>query len=372
MRLARLYFETKKYQETDTLLNDIIVSLDTLPENTLRMRWLELKSQLTETLGDKLGAYVFYKKYISLKDSLASLKKTNNQTDILREINEKEQQYHIQLLVKDRYSRQVVLYISLVFAALTLLIIAYMFFNYIKSNRKNILIKRQTEMLELSVREKDRILGVVAHDLYSPLSGIVHWVDLALKDGDLVDYKDGFMIIKGTLVHSIDLINELVGHSVEDYSKLTKELLNVNEILADIVSSLSTIIAAKEQKVALSVPKQPAYWLLNKEKFTKAITNLIENASKFTNVGGSIFISLTMEQNKLVLLVRDNGIGIPDKLKIQLFEMFSPAKRLGTKGEKSFGLGLAICKQIIKAHNGTIRVSSKVGEGSEFTIELLR
>ena len=104
----------------------------------------------------------------------------------------------------------------------------------------------------------------------------------------------------------------------------------------------------------------------------RVINNLLGNALKFSREGGVINLVLTESKSSVKLEVSDTGIGIPENLIPQLFEMFTPSKRPGTAGEKSFGLGLAICKQIVEAHGGKIWVKSEVGKGSSFYVELYK
>ena len=109
---------------------------------------------------------------------------------------------------------------------------------------------------------------------------------------------------------------------------------------------------------------------VDKEKMARVINNLMTNAIKFSPKGGRIEVMTAKHDNGVVIKVADNGIGIPaDKLP-GLFRMFTNVRRKGTANEESFGLGLAICKQIVDAHGGTLSVDSTEGQGSTFVITL--
>ena len=97
---------------------------------------------------------------------------------------------------------------------------------------------------------------------------------------------------------------------------------------------------------------------------------MISNAIKFSPSGASIVVSIFEDDDQVVISVEDNGIGIPEKLRAQVFNMFTTAQRPGTAGEKSFGLGLSICQQIIENHHGKIWFESKVNTGTTFHISL--
>jgi signal transduction histidine kinase len=102
----------------------------------------------------------------------------------------------------------------------------------------------------------------------------------------------------------------------------------------------------------------------------RVVSNLISNAIKFSPVGETIHLKCINESSHIQIAVADHGIGIPDEMKDKVFNMFTDAKRAGTIGEKSFGLGLSICKQIIEKHHGKIWFESKPGNGTTFYIRL--
>jgi signal transduction histidine kinase len=102
----------------------------------------------------------------------------------------------------------------------------------------------------------------------------------------------------------------------------------------------------------------------------RVVSNLISNAIKFSPVGETIHLKCISEASHVQISVADHGIGIPDEIKDKVFNMFTEAKRSGTIGEKSFGLGLSICKQIIEKHHGKIWFESKPGNGTTFYIKL--
>ena len=99
------------------------------------------------------------------------------------------------------------------------------------------------------------------------------------------------------------------------------------------------------------------------------INNLLINAIKFSNDNKQITVTTAAKDKKVQITVKDNGIGIPDRLKDKVFERFTKAKRKGTMGEPTFGLGLSICKEITEYYNGSIWFESKENEGTTFYLE---
>jgi len=110
--------------------------------------------------------------------------------------------------------------------------------------------------------------------------------------------------------------------------------------------------------------------LINREKIWRVISNLISNAIKFSPKGAVIYVIVNQKHQGVEICVKDYGIGIPDKLQQQVFNMFTEAKRPGTDGEKSFGLGLSICRQIVEKHSGRIWLKSESNNGSSFYVYL--
>ena len=102
------------------------------------------------------------------------------------------------------------------------------------------------------------------------------------------------------------------------------------------------------------------------------INNLLINAIKFSSDNKQITVTALAKDKKVQIAVQDNGIGIPDRLKEKVFEKFTKAKRKGTMGEPTFGLGLSICKEITEYYNGSIRFESKENEGTTFYLEFPR
>jgi two-component system sensor histidine kinase VicK len=115
---------------------------------------------------------------------------------------------------------------------------------------------------------------------------------------------------------------------------------------------------------------KPQKLLISREKIWRVISNLISNAIKFSPNGAIINLKITGDNDAIKIAVADNGIGIPDNIKDLVFNKFTSAKRPGTAGEKSFGLGLSICRQIIENHDGEIWFESNTDNGTTFYISL--
>jgi two-component system sensor histidine kinase VicK len=148
------------------------------------------------------------------------------------------------------------------------------------------------------------------------------------------------------------------------------EPVEINSLVSNSVELLRFKAAEKGQKILLDALERQQELYISREKIWRVISNLISNAIKFSPTGGTIQVKVAEVNTKIIIAVKDNGIGIPDKLKDQVFNMFTSAQRPGTSGEKSFGLGLSICRQIMEKHHGRIWFESDTNIGTTFFISL--
>lgn len=168
------------------------------------------------------------------------------------------------------------------------------------------------------------------------------------------------------------LVREFVGEEAKASVGIDLNLvrLDLSEQLRQALQDYPRRDALATQKLSLQLPPYPVMVALDVNKFLQVVTNLLSNFLKFTPDGGHLVIRLTATQGVAHLSFADNGIGIPEALLPRLFERFTPARRLGLRGEPTLGVGLAMCKLIVELHQGTIDVRSREGEGTTFIITL--
>jgi signal transduction histidine kinase len=198
-------------------------------------------------------------------------------------------------------------------------------------------------------------LRTVAHDLRNPLGGIASLTGIMVEEtGYDTDLQYQLKIIKDTSSDTLELINEILEATNNTPTDLKKQLVEVNSLLNNSIELLRFKASEKHQKIILAPLTTVEQLYINREMIWRVISNLISNAIKFSPVGETIHLKSVNESSHVQISVADHGIGIPDEMKDKVFNMFTDAKRAGTIGEKSFGLGLSICKQIIEKHNGKI------------------
>jgi signal transduction histidine kinase len=235
-------------------------------------------------------------------------------------------------------------------------------------------VAKRTEDLLLSNKEKDRILGVVAHDLNNKLVGVIGYLDIITDSAETISQAESQRFTNKALESSLsarDIVTDLLEYSKQKSDTLTTEHVDIIDFIQSSIDCHTPKALDKKIELKITPVSEPIYCNVNRAKFSRVIDNLITNALKFTNSGGSIIVSVEkVASGGICISIRDSGIGIPDTLKEELFKPFSNAGRAGTAHEKSTGLGLSITKDIVDLHKGKLWFESSVGAGTTFFIWL--
>jgi signal transduction histidine kinase len=222
--------------------------------------------------------------------------------------------------------------------------------------------------LEQSEIENESVLKIVAHDLRNPIAAMISASHLVFWEQVPSDEQ---LEIVTAIQHSGEKANTLIGQILQssaDRDRVSKSDVALEEIVQSCIDMLSH--KANEKQQTLDYHYEEINVPVDREKIWRVFCNLLSNAIKFSPLGGTIGVNLAVEPGKVRLSVKDEGIGIPDNLKGQIFHSSNKARRPGTSGEQSFGIGLSICKQIVEAHDGRIWFQSEKGSGSTFFVEL--
>lgn len=387
LKLARIYERENKQDSLINLLNAMRMQFDSIRSQDVQVSWNRLMARYYIGKNDAKSAYAYLVQYDVLKDSINTRSKMLKEADVTQQMKRLEKNYEYAELSKNNKLQHLYLIIAIVFGAMLVLIIFLILSNWRKSKSNvkvldslNGMIKDQNNNLEraltelsTSSMEKDRILRTVAHDLRNPLGGVASLASLMAAESEYTDeQKELINLIKDTSNNSIELINEILDATENTQGKITKdkELVEINALLNHSVELLRFKAAEKQQQIVLETLETPVELYISREKIWRVVSNLISNAIKFSKPGAVINVGIANAGHVVIISVQDSGIGIPDDIKDKVFNMFTDAKRTGTAGEKSFGLGLSISKQIIENHNGTIWFDSKAGEGTTFFVSL--
>lgn len=241
--------------------------------------------------------------------------------------------------------------------------------------QKQELIQSNKELKALS-DSRQNILFTLAHDLRNPLSGIEALTNSMLEGGAADEYErnDLLTVIATTANRSLKQMQELldVHRYTEPGKGIDKTTVNVKEMLQLVILPLQHKAAEKGITIKCNLPDDTITVYANKWQLIRVMENLLVNAIKFSYPASAVVVTATTETNWLVLSVKDTGIGISEEKLPFLFDNVASVRQTGTTGEKSFGLGLAICRQIVEAHGGIIGVQSSEKEETEFIVKFPR
>lgn len=222
--------------------------------------------------------------------------------------------------------------------------------------------------LSVAANQK-RFLSFVSHELRTPLSVIAGNAEVAMrKELSHEEYREALSEIK----EESDWMNRLVSNLLMIFrgeagvEKMSRSRFNLGELIAESASSIKKIYP--DRNISLNLAHE-AEITADPDRIKQVVTNLIENAAKYTNSGGKISVSLSSDPSSFIFEVSDNGVGIKKELQHRIFDAYYRVEQLKNSG---MGLGLAISKWIVSAHRGRIRVKSEPGKGSVFTVTLPR
>jgi signal transduction histidine kinase len=220
--------------------------------------------------------------------------------------------------------------------------------------------------------EKDRYLGIAAHDLRNPLSSTRGLAEIMLQTPlDAEQQRDFLETIRRTSDEMLGLVNDLLDTSVIESGKLDlrRSDQDVSKLLGQRLRHLEP--PARRKQINLHVDSVAGlHAKLDTARFSQVVDNLITNAIKFSPPGTTVTVALQPAGGGFAFSVQDQGPGIAEEDRKLLFRSFQKLSARPTGGEKSTGLGLAIVKKIIDAHGGRIEVDGAPGGGARFTVTM--
>jgi len=209
----------------------------------------------------------------------------------------------------------------------------------------------------------------IAHDLRNPLTVIGGYLE-SLLDGKLSPTKERYETMQVEVRHLQHLVDDLRTLSLTDAGELSlyRQPVSLQDLLENAL--LAYRLQAEQQGITIISEIEPGLpeVLLDRERMEQVLGNLISNALRYTAVDGEIRLMARQAEGRLVLVVRDNGAGIPANVLPYVFDRFYRGDPSRTGSES--GLGLAISRSIVEMHGGTIRVDSQPGQGCQFTIDI--
>jgi signal transduction histidine kinase len=216
----------------------------------------------------------------------------------------------------------------------------------------------------------DEALATLAHELRNPLATILLALDLHSAGGDR-NARPTLALAAHQARCAVRIVDDLFDLCAgsRDRLPLRKEWVDLAAVVAAATAAVTPPIVARGHRLTVSLPPDPVFLVADPLRLEQVLTNLLTNASKFTNSGGDIRLNAQVEAGQAVLRVRDNGRGIDSEVLPRVFDPFWQAP--GDKGVPGLGLGLALVKSLVELHGGSVAVHSDgPGAGAEFIVRL--
>ena len=235
-------------------------------------------------------------------------------------------------------------------------------------------VRDRIQELEIVDRRKTEFLATLAHELRNPMSPLLLVAHLLRQEG----------IDRDRLAWALDMIQRQIGHlsklvdDLLDVSRITRgkikidpKRIDLRSVLQEAVEMSKPQIESAHHQLNVLLPPEPVQVEADSIRLVQVVSNLLNNAAKFTAPSGHIALSLVRNHDKAVITVKDDGVGIEADLLIHLFELFAQADSSPSKSQGGLGVGLYLAKALVVLHGGTIEAKSQgPSRGSEFIVEL--
>ncbi|MDA8447413.1 hybrid sensor histidine kinase/response regulator [Paracidovorax valerianellae] len=232
---------------------------------------------------------------------------------------------------------------------------------------------RDAAMLREQDRRKDEFLATLAHELRNPIAPMLYAITLLKRDTDASRQARRHEVIERQANHLVRLVEDLL-----DVSRINRGLIELKQEVTDIAPLLEQAVEAATpwleaagHRFSMQLPGQSAPVHADPARLVQVVTNLLNNAAKYTPDGGDIRLSARVDGARVIVELADNGMGIPPQDQGRLFQLFTQLSHTGRKAHGGLGIGLSLVKSLVEMHAGTVSVESAgIGQGSTFRIEL--
>lgn len=393
--LGTAYYKIENFNKAMTYFNEALEKAESEDDKESIKETSEMIAKIHSSKGDFKKAFQYMTQSNEMADSLSKSKIVKQFTQMEMQFDFDKKVYESELIQqkailenKQKLDRQrFLLYVFIVGFIIILLFVILIYRNYRiirklnaqlknsvdKTTEQNRLIEKKNQDLESLNNTKDKLFSIIAHDLNSPFNTILGFTEMfsdkynELNEAKRKHYlnqiyqssKDAYYLLKNLLIWA---------RSQKDNIEIEPELVELNGFVQLSLEPFMHSAKEKNIKVLMELPDIQ----LNLDKFTmqSTLVNLFNNAIKFTKSGGQISISGFKRSSSIEIKISDNGVGIPQKRLNSLFKIGTNQSSMGTNNEKGTGLGLIICKEFVTKNKGKLKVESKVGRGSTFTIIL--
>jgi PAS domain S-box-containing protein len=236
-------------------------------------------------------------------------------------------------------------------------------------------LRQRAEELAEADRHKDEFLAILSHELRSPLAPLRHALQvMRLRGSDRRNASNWARdMIERQVQHIVRLVDDLldVSRITRGKMRLHKEEVELAAVINQAVQSCRPLMETRSHHFTATLPDQPVYLEADPTRLEQVVTNLLNNAAKYTHAGGQVTLTVERTGTEVELRVKDTGVGIPPEMLTRIFEPFTQAERSLEHSQGGLGIGLTLVRRLVELHGGCVTAhSAGPGQGSEFVIRL--
>lgn len=232
---------------------------------------------------------------------------------------------------------------------------------------------RDAAMLRDQDRRKDEFLVTLAHELRNPIAPMLYAIALMKRDQDPARLARRIEVIERQAAHMVHLVDDLldVSRINRGLVELKREVIDIAPLLVQAVEAATPALEGSRHRLTVRLPETTVTVNADPARMVQVVTNLLNNAAKYTPDEGDIRLSSWVEDSKVVVELEDNGLGIPPEDQVRLFDLFTQLPHTGAKAHGGLGIGLSLVRSLVEMHGGRVSVrSGGLNQGSTFRIEL--
>jgi signal transduction histidine kinase len=386
--IGEVYLATNQFEKSKTFLLKSDSLAKNLNNKVLLKDLRKTISKVEEKLGNKEGSFKAIKEYLDYTEEIQNDEMNRKLTGLKNKFQFQKYERDLQTQIYENELQRIVLFGG-GFVLFFIAVIAFVLYRLNKKLEKaNQLLHEKNELIDGQSKElsqknseliesneaKDKLFSIIAHDLKSPFQVFLGLTSVLKDEFYELTNQEKIELVSGleeTAQKTYDLLENLLNLSASRIGKLsfTPDIINVYPLAEKILLLFSQPASIKKVKLINSI-KQDLYITADMNMIEIVIRNLVNNALKYSLEGGLIELASSESDDLVSLSVHDNGIGMDDSTKHNIFNIGSIRSQRGTKGEKGTGLGLGLCKEFVEKHSGVIEVQSELGIGTNFIIKL--
>ena len=235
--------------------------------------------------------------------------------------------------------------------------------------------RERAALLEQVSRHKDEFMAMLGHELRNPLAPILTAVKIiqSASPRDQRALVSASEVIERQSKHLVRLVDDIldVARIGRGSLELRKERLDLSTAIHQAIEAVESLLTQRNQQLSVKMPGAPILVDADLSRLVQIIANLLNNASKYTQPDGHIWLTAGRESDEAVVRVRDNGLGIPKEMLTRVFDLFTQIEGSQQYASGGMGIGLTLVQRLVEQHGGTVTCESAgSGQGSEFTVRL--